>query len=291
MTWNKSIVFAFFFVFYSKISAQNNLGLDNNSSKEHEEVSKKYDLRVSAHRGNSEIAPENTIATFQKILEIGVDYIEIDVRTTKDGHLVILHDGNLDRTTTGKGKMKDFTLSELKTLSAGKNFGVAYHNEKIPTLDETLSLVSKWNTSHKSKTNLYVDCKDVKVEPLLKALKKHKLLKDAVFYGSDDYLLALKKVDKHAKLMPSLSHPNEISIKKKALKPFAFDVNWPILNEDLVKAIHIEKIKVFTDLLGFYDLPINYIKAAELKVDLIQTDHVKKVYATLLEPNTTIDSN
>ena len=291
MTWNKSIVFAFFFVFYSKISAQNSSGLDNNSSKEHEEVSKKYDLRVSAHRGNSEIAPENTLATFQKVLEIGVDYIEIDVRTTKDGYLVILHDGNLDRTTTGKGKMKDFTLSELKTLSAGKNLGEVYQNEKIPTLDETLSLVSAWNASHKSKTNLYVDCKDVKVEPLLKALKKFKLFKNAVFYGSDDYLLALKKADKHAKVMPSLSHPNEISIKKKVLKPYAFDVNWPIINEELVAAIHKEKIKVFTDLLGFYDLPKNYIKAAEFKVDLIQTDHVKKVYTTLLEPNTTIDSN
>ena len=242
-----------------------------------------YHLGVSAHRGNSEIAPENTLSTFQKVLEIGLDYFEIDVRTTKDGQLVILHDGNLDRTTNGKGPMKNFTLAELKTLSAGKGFGEKFENEKIPTLEETLQLLANWNSNHKNKTNLYVDCKDVKPAPLVEALSKYKLLKNAVFYGSDEYLLELKMHYKKAKVMPSLNHKNEILIKKKSLHPYAYDVNWPILNEELVTQIHKEKIKVFTDVLGFYDRPENYLKAAKLKVDVIQTDHVRKVYHTLLK--------
>ncbi len=280
--WNKFFFCGSLFLLINSDSyTQNTLNQTISSTEARDYVKNTHNLRVSAHRGNSEIAPENTLATFRKILEIGVDYIEIDVRTTKDGHLIILHDGNLDRTTTGKGKMKDFTLAELKTLSAGEYFGKEFKTEKIPTLDETLSLIHIWNSNHKSNTNLYVDCKDASVNPLLKALKKYKLLKGAVFYGSDEYLLALKKANKHIKVMPSLNNPNEISIKKKALKPYAFDVNWQIVNLELVNAIHKEKIKVFTDLLGLYDQPKNYIKAIEYKVDLIQTDHVYRVYTTL----------
>ena len=58
-------------------------------------------LKISAHRGNSLNAPENTLATFRNVLAMGVELIEIDVRTSSDGTLVILHDGNLDRTTSG----------------------------------------------------------------------------------------------------------------------------------------------------------------------------------------------
>jgi glycerophosphoryl diester phosphodiesterase len=271
-----------FLILHIKTAAQNRIESTKTSTEARENVIKIHNLRVSAHRGNSEIAPENTLTSFQKTLEIGVDYIEIDVRTTKEGQLVILHDGSLDRTTTGKGRLKDFTLTELKNLSAGAKFSAEFESEKIPTLEETLSLVAHWNATHKTKTNLYVDCKDVLVEPLLLALQKYKLLKDAVFYGSDEYLLALKKANKRLKIMPSLKDEKQIPIKKKALKPYAFDVSWSILNTELVKQIHKEHIKVFTDVLGFYDISNNYLKAVEYKVDVIQTDHVVKVYSTLL---------
>jgi glycerophosphoryl diester phosphodiesterase len=284
ISWTKTLIYlSLFLISNSKISAQNSINVKNNHLEALEYV---HHLGVSAHRGNSESAPENTLATFQKVLEIGIDYIEIDVRTTKDGQLVILHDGSLDRTTNGKGKMKDFTLAELKALSAGKGFSKEFESEKIPTLGETLSLISYWNSVHKAKTNLYVDCKDVLAEPLINALKKYKLLKNAVFYGSDEFLLELKSVHKRVKVMPSLSHPNELFIKKKALKPYAFDVKWSIVNQELVTAIHKEGIKVFTDLLGFYDHNESYIKATKYKVDVIQTDHVNKVYSSLLNQKT-----
>ena len=245
----------------------------------------KYHLYVSAHRGSTMVAPENTLATFRKVLEMGVDYIEIDVRTTKDGQLAILHDGTLNRTTNGEGPMKNFTLAELKQLSAGKGYNETFKEERIPTLQETTQLVAQWNKNHKHTTNLYVDCKDVAPEPLVKELKVNKLLKDAVFYGSDDFLLALKKVYPKAKLMPSLNKPQEIEEKVKRLNPYAFDVRWTILNEALVTEIHSHKIKVFSDVLGLLDTPSNYKKATTMGLDLIQTDHVRKVYKTLLDEN------
>ncbi|PLK45133.1 glycerophosphodiester phosphodiesterase family protein [Emticicia sp. TH156] len=248
-------------------------------------LKEKYQLHLSAHRGNSALAPENTLASFKAVMEMGVDYIEIDVRTTKDGQLAILHDGTLNRTTNGTGPMKNYTLDELKQLSAGKGWKEAFNDERIPTLTETAALVAQWNKAHKHKTHLYVDCKDVTPEPLVKELKDYNLLKDAVFYGSDDFLLALKTVYPKAKLMPSLDKPEEIADKVAKLKPYAFDVRWTTLNETLVAEIHKHGVKVFSDVLGLLDTPANYKKATAMKVDLIQTDYVRKVYKTLIENN------
>jgi glycerophosphoryl diester phosphodiesterase len=245
----------------------------------------RYNLSLSAHRGSTMLAPENTLATFRKVLGMGVDYIEIDVRTTKDGKLAILHDGTLNRTTNGEGPMKNYTLAELKQLSAGKGYSEIYKEERIPTLEETIQLVAEWNKTHKHQTNLYVDCKDVAPAPLVKELKAGKLLKNAVFYGNDDFLLALKKEYPKARLMPSLNKPQELEDKVKRLNPYAFDVRWTILNETIVAEIHRHKIKIFSDVLGLLDTPANYKKATDMGVDLIQTDHVRKVYRTLLEIN------
>lgn len=243
--------------------------------------SAKLPFKVSAHRGSSGLAPENTLATFKKVLEMQVDYIEIDVRTSKDHRLMILHDGTLDRTTNGNGPMKNLTYDELRQLSAGKGFDGAFVAEKIPTLEESCKLLSEWNARHSKKTQLYVDCKDVLAEPLIRELSRYNLLEDAVFYGSDDFLFSLKTAYPKAKLMPSLKKPEDIPVKLERLNPYAFDVKWQIIDTNLVKTIHGHKIKVFTDLLGFTDIPVNYKKAADLGVDLIQTDFVERVYEVL----------
>lgn len=92
-----------------------------------------------AHRGASSLAPENTIAAFDKALEIGADGIELDVQLSKDGVPVIMHDESLNRTTDGDGNITDFTLDELKVLDAGSWFAPLFSRAKIPTLDEVLS--------------------------------------------------------------------------------------------------------------------------------------------------------
>ncbi|MCJ8007415.1 glycerophosphodiester phosphodiesterase family protein [Lederbergia wuyishanensis] len=84
---------------------------------------------VAAHRGYSSKYPENTLLAFQKAVETGVDMIEFDLRISKDNEVVIIHDQTVDRTTNGSGKVRDFTLKELKELDAG-------NGQRIPTLDE-----------------------------------------------------------------------------------------------------------------------------------------------------------
>ena len=83
--------------------------------------------KIIAHRGASGYEPENTLRSFKKAMELGVDIIELDVHKCKSGELVVIHDFNLNRTTNGKGLVKDKTLAELRELELKKS-------EKIPTL-------------------------------------------------------------------------------------------------------------------------------------------------------------
>ncbi|MFC4076866.1 glycerophosphodiester phosphodiesterase [Salinithrix halophila] len=91
-----------------------------------------------AHRGASGYAPENTLAAFDKAVKMRADYFELDVQRTKDGHLVLMHDNTVDRTTNGSGEVKDLTLKEIRQLDAGSWFSSQYAGEKVPTLEEVL---------------------------------------------------------------------------------------------------------------------------------------------------------
>ncbi|MCT8137189.1 glycerophosphodiester phosphodiesterase [Anaerobacillus sp. CMMVII] len=96
---------------------------------------------IMAHRGWSSRAPENTLAAIQLVIdEPWIDSVEIDVQLTKDLVPVVIHDFRVDRTTNGLGYVRDFTLSQLRTLDAGSWFGSRYLGQKIPTLEEVLQL-------------------------------------------------------------------------------------------------------------------------------------------------------
>ena len=92
-------------------------------------------LRIG-HRGARAYEPENTLLSFKKALEIGVNAVEFDVRKTKDNQLVVIHDSDVKRTTDGEGLVSELTVKEIKELSTGKG-------EKIPTLKEALDFLDK----------------------------------------------------------------------------------------------------------------------------------------------------
>ena len=96
-------------------------------------------VTVVAHRGDWRNSPENSIQAFKNCIDMGVDMIEIDVRKTKDNRLVIIHDGTVDRTTNGKGKVADMTLEEIKKLRLRAGHGVVTRHG-VPTLEEVLDL-------------------------------------------------------------------------------------------------------------------------------------------------------
>src|SRR5512135_2653183 len=97
---------------------------------------------VLAHRGASLHAPENTLAAFTLAADQGADGIELDVKLTRDGSIVVMHDATVDRTTTGHGRVSDLTLSEIKALDAGSNFEPQFAQERVPLLEEVFAAVA-----------------------------------------------------------------------------------------------------------------------------------------------------
>jgi glycerophosphoryl diester phosphodiesterase len=102
------------------------------------------ELRIGGHRGAPDVAPENTIAGFQAAFEAGVEYVEMDVRRTRDGHLVVIHDPRVERTTDGRGRVSQLTLEELRRLDAGRWFDERFLGTRVPTFAEFMT----WMESH-----------------------------------------------------------------------------------------------------------------------------------------------
>ncbi len=108
---------------------------------------------IVAHRGASGITPENTLTSFRKALDFGVDAIEIDVRQTADGKLIVLHDDDTGRTTSQSGSVSSMSYTELQKLDAGSWFDSSFKNERIPLFSDVIDLV-------KGKAGLIIEVKD-----------------------------------------------------------------------------------------------------------------------------------
>jgi glycerophosphoryl diester phosphodiesterase len=98
---------------------------------------------IIAHRGASGHAPENTMASFQRAVELGSTFIETDLQVTRDGHFVAIHDHTVDRTTNGSGEVHSFTLDALRQLDAGLWFDREFMGERLPTLEEIIDFSGK----------------------------------------------------------------------------------------------------------------------------------------------------
>jgi glycerophosphoryl diester phosphodiesterase len=140
-------------------------------------------LRIG-HRGARAYEPENTLRSFKKAVEIGVDAVEFDVRKTKDDQLVVIHDADVKRTTDGEGLVSELTLEEIKGFSAEKG-------EKIPTLKEALDLLGK-------KVKIVIELKETGIEEkVLLAVRENGLQKNVVIASFiEEALRKVRDLDK-----------------------------------------------------------------------------------------------
>lgn len=159
------------------ISAQNTQRLDFLLNKLNDGGKSNY-VMIFAHRGDWRNAPENSLQAFQNCIDAGIDGIEIDVQLTKDSVVVIMHDQTIDRTTTGKGKVSDYTLEELKKLQLKNPIGVVT-GHKIPTFKEVLVLT-------KGKILIQVDKWQAIKEEVVKTVRKHGMMNQLIFRGTTD---------------------------------------------------------------------------------------------------------
>ena len=108
---------------------------------------KKSEFEIIAHKGASGLAPENTLASFQMALDLGVDMIELDVRHTQDEQIIVFHDQSMERTVRDSlgnpvfGDVHELTLEELRQYEVGSWFDSRFTGEKVPTLKDVLDLI------------------------------------------------------------------------------------------------------------------------------------------------------
>ena len=231
-------------------------------------------VRVVAHRGAAKFAPENTIAAFNKAAELGADLIEFDVRQTKDGQLVVMHDPTVDRTTDGCGQVAGMTLAEVKELDAGAWFDARYRGERVPTLQDTLDAI-------RGQAFPNIDFKAGSPEKLVAQLRAEERINPGFFgdatFNSHDHSLLVQTLSLEPRLRarPIISFGRAgLALLLQEFDPPIVNVNWQDLSEPLIRDIHLAGKKAFVSILGEYDTRFGMLAAIEAGADYIQSDNL-----------------
>ncbi|MGA2987731.1 MAG: glycerophosphodiester phosphodiesterase family protein [Terriglobia bacterium] len=133
-------------------------------------------ILTTAHRGEHLHHPENSIPAIEAAIDAGMDFVELGIRTTADGKLVLMHDRTVDRMTDGKGLVKDKTLAKIKALDLGVRFPGQFPNLRVPTFDEALA------AAH-GRIGIYIDAKDATPQDLIAAIERHDMGSHVLFWS------------------------------------------------------------------------------------------------------------
>ena len=217
---------------------------------------------IIAHRGASTYAPEHTILAYKIAQQSDADYIEIDLQMTKDGELVAMHDEKVDRTTDGKGFVKEYTLEELKQLNAGRWFNdnypdlanIEYKYLSVPSLDEIFSYFG-------NSVNYYIEMKSPGIyedmeEKLVALIKKHKLIyvdeefpKVVIESFNGSSLLKVHELEPKLPLIQLFSFKEEAALTiqdYKRLNTYAsgIGVNISSVDKDFIQEVRLNGLQI-----------------------------------------------
>jgi glycerophosphoryl diester phosphodiesterase len=203
-----------------------------------------------AHRGASAYAPENTIAAFDKAVEMKADYIEIDVQRSKDGKLVVIHDTTVDRTTDGSGKVGNLTFKELRNLDAGSWKSKQFAGAQIPTFDEILD-------RYHGKIGILIELKAPELYPGIEENIAGKLKERNLDKPQNEKIIvqsfnhnSMKKMNELLPKVPiGVLTSSSADTTEQALQEFStyadyFNPSYGIVTPDLVNQVHSLGMKI-----------------------------------------------
>ena len=225
-------------------------------------------IYVVAHRGAHNGIPENSIPAYQKAIDLGVDFVEIDVRTTRDGRYVSIHNRTIDAyVEDASGEIKNFTLAELKSFDIGLRIGQEWEGTRIPTFEEILDLC-------RNKCGVYLDLKDAPIAPLVSLIRERNMTQDVIWCLADiDEMNELVISCPECILMPDPGDEDEFSEILKRFKPIVVAPVWNDFSKELVEICHAAGALVIVDERDKTSWP----QALEWGADGIQTDHPKEL--------------
>lgn len=177
-------------------------------------------VEVVVHRGANKLAPENTVISAIKAIEYGAKWIEVDVRSSKDGILYNFHDPIMNRTTNGSGLFKNLNSSEIDKLDAGSWFDVKYKNSRVPKIEEMIKLAKERDV------NVYFDVKDCDLQSLIDMVYKYELQDKSFFwFGKPHVLQEFVRLAPNLKVKVNASNVQGIKEWMKVCKPAFVETN------------------------------------------------------------------
>ena len=190
--------------------------------------------KVWAHRGASGYAPENTLEAFELAAKQKADGVELDVQLSKDGELVVIHDEIIDRVTDGKGKVKDYTVRELKSFKANQTHP-EYANSVIPTLAEVYDLLKptglEIHVELKTGIYFYPD-----IEKKLLKLAREKGMEEKLWYSSFNHYSLIRMKELEPSVRTGILYADGIvnvwdyakkTVGADALHPLYYNIQYP----------------------------------------------------------------
>ena len=152
--------------------------------------------KIVCHRGAETFAPENTYSAIDTADSLGFKVVEIDVRQTKDGVPVVLHDSSVNRTTDGSGEVKEMNYDDVCKLDAGSWFDPFFAGERVPRLEDVLARAKE------GQLEVFVDIKEVEPKILLEVVQEFDMLRDSFFWSRNIKIMdELRLLNKNVRLM------------------------------------------------------------------------------------------
>ncbi len=236
-------------------------------------------IYVVAHRGYHVNIPENTIPAYKKAAEIGVDFVEIDVRRTKDGRLVSCHNATIDKYVRGKsGKIGDFTLEELRKIDVGSRVSPRWKGTRIPTVNEIFQTVQ-------GHCGIYFDLKETPIPQLVEMVRHYGMEKQVLWYSPFLRVITFNRLRRLCPKCLPMPDPGPgwlLPLTLKMLRPPVVASVWDDFSRDFAEKCHEARALVIVD--EDKGGPGEWGKMLDWGVDGIQTDDPEGLIRFLEKP-------
>ena len=231
----------------------------------------KHKFIVAAHRGDHVIYPENTLEAYREAIKNEADYVEIDLRTTKEGELVSMHDGSVNRMTNGQGLIKDQTLADLQQLKVKSHDTTDKQTYRIPTFKEILQLC-------KNKINIYLDFKAAEPAQAYAMIKQYGMEKQVLVYINSaeqftGWRTAAPKIPLMLSLPDSVKTVAEMETFINKYHVDILDGSYKQYSAEMVKFAESKHVPVWPDIQSAGEGPADWDQALAKGLSGLQTDH------------------
>jgi glycerophosphoryl diester phosphodiesterase len=236
----------------------------------------KNGIYVIAHRGAHKNIPENSLPAYQKAIDLGCDFVEIDTRTTKDGRIVSMHNSSVGEYVKGTdGKVSEMTFDDIRNLDIGISTGAEWKGTKVPSLEEILQLC-------RGKIGIYLDLKAASVPELIKIIRQYGMEGDIFWYIPANWskeILELNSGCPECILMPDPGKEENLNSVIHQYKVSAIATDMDQLSGSFVSNAHADSAIVIVD----EDKGTNaeWSEIIGWRTDGIQTDDPEKLISFL----------